>query len=468
MVVCSGHLRDFSVLQTARFPLVIIGTLLLGGCAEGLFEDNAPAHARLIDDISYTQTASYAPQTWYRSFGDETLTALVDKGLPANLTLVQAIARIDAAQEQARLSQAGRLPSIDATANTTKSWEDGNAQDLTSRFGATLEWEADIFGRLSAAAKSDRLLAAAAQEDAQALRLSLAADIANAYYQSVAVQRTLALLDEQIQTGKDILTIITLREEQGLGTQIDVLQQESEQALIYSLFPVSQASLRQFENRLDVLTGNKPDALDVTTPASRFPDKTLQPPLSIPSEILLERPDLRAARARLAAADADIEAAIAERLPRVTLSGSYLLASGGNVASPLLSLLGGLVQPLLDWGEKQAQVKRNKALYQERLSALSQLYLEAIEDVETTLYQISMQKEYIDRLDNRRRILSDTVEKTRAVYTEGLSDYLPVLQALQDLQAVERTMINEERDLVLLHVQLYRATGGYIPPQETT
>lgn len=404
---------------------------------------------------------------WYRHFNDPTLSSLIETGFGQNLTLAQALARYDAARAQTGISRAALFPSIDATAQTGKVWEEGDAQDTTAQYGGALSWEVDIFGRLSSAAQADRLEAAAAAEDIDTVRLALAADIAVAYYSAVAANRTLALLDVQEQIDGELLGLVRLREEAGIGTEVEVLQQQSQQSLNRSLIPVAESALRNFENQIDVLTGRMPDGQDITVRTSAFPPAALTPPLGVPSDLLLNRPDLRAARTRLAAADADIDAAIAERLPRVTLSGSYLLASGGDPVSPVISLLGGLVQPLLDWGARQAEVERNEALYREQLAAFSQLYLEAVADVETTLYQIAKQKDYLARLEDRRRILSETTDKTRAVYQEGLSDYLPVLDALQDLRAVERSVLEEERDLALLHIQLYRALGGAPVPKDT-
>lgn len=455
---------------TRRLAVSVLSLFMLGGCVPALLGEarhepivmGAPAYQTPADG----QIAASGP--WYAQFNDPTLATLIERGFAGNLTLTQAIARLDAARAQAHASRVAVLPSVNATADATQIWNEGDRQDFTSRYGAAMQWEVDLFGRLSSAAKADRLSAVAAAEDVEATRVTLAADIAVAYYNAVAAHRTLALLDAQNKIDDDILSLIQLREREGVGTQVEVLQQQSQQALTSSLVPIAQSNLRAFENRLDVLTGAMPDAVDVTTQASEFPPAVLTPPLGVPSDLLLSRPDLRAARARLVAADANIDEAIANQLPRVTLNGSFLLASGGNAASPVLSVLGGLVQPLLDWGQRQADVKRNKALYREQLASFSQLYLEAVEDVETTLYQITKQKEYMARLEDRRRILADTADKTRAVYTEGLSDYLPVLNALQDLRAVERTLLEEDRDLALLHVQLYRALGGAPVTQEQT
>jgi outer membrane protein TolC len=182
----------------------------------------------------------------------------------------------------------------------------------------------------------------------------------------------------------------------------------------------------------------------------------------VPSDLLLNRPDLRALQAELVAADADIGRAIAERLPRITLEGAYYYEDGPVFTGPAAFLLGSLVQPLLDWGARKAEVERNRALYVERLAVFSQAYLEAIEEVENALYQERKQRVFLSRLEDRRRILAKTVEETRDRYTSGLTDFLPVLNALQELQRLERVILRQQRDLIGFRIRLHRALGGAV------
>jgi outer membrane protein TolC len=182
----------------------------------------------------------------------------------------------------------------------------------------------------------------------------------------------------------------------------------------------------------------------------------------VPSDLLLNRPDLRALQAELVAADADIGRAIAERLPRITLEGAYYYEDGPVFTGPAAFLLGSLVQPLLDWGARKAEVERNRALYVERLAVFSQAYLEAIEEVENALYQERKQRVFLSRLEDRRRILAQTVEETRDRYTSGLTDFLPVLNALQELQRLERVILRQKRDLIGFRIRLHRALGGAV------
>jgi outer membrane protein TolC len=151
---------------------------------------------------------------------------------------------------------------------------------------------------------------------------------------------------------------------------------------------------------------------------------------------------------------------MAERLPQLVLDGTFGLSDSSD--SSLLAGSGalGLFQPLLDWGRREARVTAERALFEQALLEYSQQYLVAIEEVETTLWQEARQRELIAALEARETILTSTVEETRVRYSLGVTDYLPVLTALQDLQAVQRDLLEERRALVSLRIQLYRAIGG--------
>jgi outer membrane protein TolC len=153
-------------------------------------------------------------------------------------------------------------------------------------------------------------------------------------------------------------------------------------------------------------------------------------------------------RNELIAADAEIGQAIADRLPRITLDGSLFYGDGSDFSGPAGILLGSIVQPLLDWGARKAEVERSRALYVERLAVFSQAYLQAIEDVENALYQERKQREFLDRLERRRGFLERTVEETRDRYTNGLTDFLPVLDAIKELQRIERIIVRQQRALL--------------------
>jgi NodT family efflux transporter outer membrane factor (OMF) lipoprotein len=454
------------MLQRLTCKFLILGAAFgLSGCLQtGINENPAP----MIAANSYTKSGGEFANTlpWFESFGDQTLNNVMTFAFQNNLDVAQALARLDQAMAQSRNTRTELLPQVNLESSSEKSWEDGDPQEGFSEASLAMGWEIDAFGRIRAGLASDKFLERAAAEDVEAVKLALSADIATNYFQAIAQNKIIALLREQEKLDNQLYDLITLRYKEGVGTRLEQLQQESQRAETRSLIPDFEARQRLYENRLDVLMGLAPDGKDRIVQESKFALPADPLPVGVPADLLLNRPDLRALKNKLIAADADIEAAFAERLPRLMLDGSFLLSDAAMAVNPAASLLGSLMQPLLDWGARKAEVERNEAIYREQLTAFSQAYLLAIEDVETTLYQEIKQREYIARLEERRKLLSETVENSKSVYTQGLSDYLPVLSALQDLRAVERDIIAERAELMLLRIRLYRALGGSVSPQE--
>lgn len=449
------------------------GCLFMSSCA--VYDLNYDALPSLEIGADYSnppQQDADAPAVvrgnWWDDFNRPELSAFIEQALQNNQDIAAAIARIEQARALHTQTRSGLLPQIDGTGNITDSRQGSDGQRGTGEAGAALSWEVDLFGRLSQAAKADELETVARAEDLNALKLSLSSDVANAYFGAVAANKTLQLLGQQLKTDQDLLDLIDLRLQNGIGTKVEVLQQQNQVTDSQSLIPPAKAQLRVFENRLDVLLGRSPDGKDRVSPAEDMAFSADIPAAGIPADLLLNRPDLRAAKADLIAADADIGAAIADRLPRLTLDGSYLYTDTAAFSGPVSMIMGSFVQPLLDWGARRATVKRNKAIYTERLADFTQLYLEAVEEVENALYQEQMQRDYIKRLHKRAAVLQETVDETEALYAQGVSDYLPVLNALQDLRAVERDLVTQRLNLITYRIDLYRALGGNLSADDTT
>lgn len=436
--------------------------VLLTGCSLHEVDGNPRPASEAGAAYSLSGEQADALKTgWYESLGSAELSGLIGLALKNNMDVRQAVARLEQAASVTRRDRAELLPNLDLEADSAREWEEGDEQESFSRGGLSLSWEIDAFNRLGAAAMADSFGEKAAAEDVDAVRLSLGAEVAEAWFGAVAQQQQLNLLRKQTLTDEKLLDLIEQRLEAGVGTNVEVLQQKSQLAENESLIPPAEAALRVYENRLDVLTGAAPDGSDRTGPDSDYADIGRLPKLGIPSDLLLNRPDLRAMKNRLIAADAGIGAAIADRLPRLTLTGSHLYADGPAAAADhATTLLGGIVQPLLDWGRRKAEVERNKALYSENLSAFTQAYLEAVEDVENALYRENRQREYITRLEAQRGILEQTLSAAEAVYRQGESDYLPVLDAVQNLRRVERDLVGQRLALVLFRIELFRALGA--------
>ena len=482
------------------------------------------------------QVDAVSVEMWWQAFDDARLNALIEASLEENLTVAQALERIDRAEFVLRRARATPKPQVDLSTRGERSYERERLKDVeeesgldqiqsalselepslsaldstlgalrpeddggdlgpgssgktqgssgdgrggsddtrrttdsyVSQFstGLSLSWELDFWGRLRSESKARGEELAAVVYDYETLRLLLSSQVADAYYQALEQRLQHDLLMQQLESGRTILDLLELRFLQGAASLVDVLQQRGQLADIEAEIPVVQAQLRLLENRLDVLMGRPPDGNDLTDgPEPSLPPTSTLPPLGVPVDLLQNRPDLKALQRRVVAADYRIASAIAERFPRITLDGSMRYGETPDAATFTAAAAADLLQPLWDWGQRQAAVLEARSSLQEALLSFSQAYLIALEEVETTLWQEFRQRELIDALARREEILQQTVNETRVRYSLGVTDYLPVLTAVQDLQDVQRELLRQRRVQVSLRVQLYRAIGGGVAPR---
>lgn len=448
------------------FLITGISVLLLSGCT--VHEVDVFPEPIVSTDDAYSISSPEkmrAEEVWWAAFNDPELDSLIRTGLANNFDVLQAVARLDQAAALSLQASADRLPQINAIADSGQSWREANERENISRIGADFSWEVDVFNRLGSIAVARQSEQRARRDEIDAVRLRLSAEIAQAYFDAVGWRLQLALLSKQIEIDRNLQDLTQLRFDSGLTARVDVLQQSSQLAETESLVPAVEGALRVSENRLDVLLGSSPDGNDRVSAGAVFVDIGSLPFIGVPADLLLQRPDLRALRNELIAADAQIGQAIAERLPQLTLDGSFLYEEGVDPSGVVARLFGSFVQPLLDWGARKAEVERNRALYVERLALFTQKFLEAVEDVENSLYLERQQREFLHRLDRRQRLLKDTVEETTERYSNGLTDYLPVLDSLKELQRLERVIVQQERALLSFRIQLHRALGGSLQPR---
>lgn len=400
---------------------------------------------------------------WWQAFERPELDLLIQQALADNPGLGQAMERVRQARLLSRQSASRGKPELSLQGAASREWEGRQPDPWLWSAGLGAAWELDLFQRLESQRLSDRYSEQARQADAELVALTLSSEVANAYFGSVAAANKLQLLRQQVQLDQDLLDLIQLRRDQGVGTVVDVLQQESQLAESQTLIPLAESELRSFENLLDILVGELPDGSNRILDAEQLSFDARMPPLGVPADLLVQRPDLRAALADLVAADASIGVAVAERLPQLTLSGSVAEGATSSYEGVLSSLAANFTGPLLDWGRRKAEVERRKSIYQEQLLRFTELFLGAVEEVETTLYQEQKQREFLKRLRHRRDILQRAQEESDARFKQGIDDYLPVLTALQSLREIERDLIDEQLELLQLRIRLHLVTGGRMP-----
>lgn len=399
---------------------------------------------------------------WWETMQSSRLNGYVAQALRTSHSVEAARARLAQADAVYRRAGAALGPGVELKGRYDHDIESSAPREDYTEVGAALSWEPDLFGRLRSTRQVRRMERESRASLLAGVRLNLTVAVAEAYLGVIEQSELLRLLHSQRDASLEFLRIIQQRFDQGLISRVDLLQQQSQVADIESLIPDAEANLRVQENILRALMGGEADGRTVAVD-NTLPSVIPLPALGNPDDLLALRPDLLAARADLVAADADVGRALAERLPRLSFSADALLVDGRGREDLFSSLSSGVLLPLFDWGSRRLEVVRSKEVYRERFAIFTQVYIDAVLDVENAVVRATKQKELNERLEERRSLLERVLEQSQERYTQGLTDYLPVLTSLQQLNAVEQRLIRERRKLLSLRVSLHRALGGPVP-----
>lgn len=461
-------------------------SVFLAGCVVG--PDYKPPRLQLGHSypdqamLSVVKSANRPPplDAWWVGFHDPELIRIIHRVLIQNLSLQAAEARVLQARAVARQAGALELPQGSADGEIARQRQslDSPLGKVASAFPAyerdqTLEnvdlgasWELDLAGGLKrrAEAGTDEAQAAAALRDG--VRISVAAEAADAYFQVRGDQARIAIARSQIKTDVDLLGLVRTRMTYGVATKRELAQAQALLSQARETLPPLQTSLQLQSNRLDVLMGSQPGTY--TSELVKEHGHYVVPAIDTgegPQQLLRRRPDVIAAERRLAASNADIGAAIAEYYPRVSLSGLLGFESLGTSSMFTSSsfqpaAMAGLHWRLFDFGRVDAEVAQARGAKAEALANFRQSMLRATEDVEnaiTTLVQLRLQSAEI-----RTEINADEQARVSAQdeYQAGSVDLIDVLvedrQLLQARDALARVNANEARAAVAT----FRALGG--------
>ena len=407
---------------------------------------------------------------WWRSFRDPILDLLVEETLYKNFSLKQAMARIKQARAVRRLSGAQLGPELLGFSSASGGWQEESQRSRNIELGFDLSWEMDVWGRLAAIENSDRLEAVATEYDLAALRLLLSGEVAETYFRLLEQALTIELLDRQIEASESNLDFIQYSFGYGQSPSVDVLQQREQLASVRAQKPRPESDLRVFQHRLAVLVGSFPTG-GTMEGVFDYPEVDSDLAVGVPSEVLMERPDLRSEAARLASVDRRIAAAIADCYPRVRIGGDAGRRSTVNPSTLFANALMDAAGPIFDSGRRQSVVDLRRAEFEERLARFDQVFLQAVEEVENALWREHHQRELIEALEEQLRTGENLLTESRAQYAQGASssrgassDYLSVLGALQSVQRIEREVLSRRRELLSVRVQLHLAIGGPMEP----
>ena len=443
----------------------LLGALLLSGCTNQV---EAPASLPLPPaqwQNADTQRPEPLAEEWWRAFASPELDGLMQQALAGNQDLAAAVARLRQAEASARLAGAERLPRLDGNLAAGRQARLGGSPDVdgNSYSGAlAASYEVDLWGRVRASRDSALFAAEASRFDRDALRISLGAAVAESWLSAVGLQERQRIARLNLQNAERVLNTVEARQGAGAATSLELAQQRGVVALQRRELAAVSQQRQDALAALAVLLGQRVDQLalgntrlfDLPTPAFNA---------GIPSAWLLARPDLARAEASLAAANANVEAARAALLPRLSLSADV----GGNAGrasqvfdNPLYSLGAALTAPIFDGGSLRASRDIAVGQREELLADYRGALIAAFADVETALNGVA-------GVQAQQQAQDEVLQQAERAFRLAESRYRAGAETLLALLDTQRSLYSAEDDAAQLRLQrlqasvsLARALGG--------
>jgi len=462
-----------SIIKYILLIAVLTGTALSCKVTKP-FHDAGTVTKDLYRGQNTTDTTTMATLPWESLFADTILNGLIKEGINNNLNLKTAIQKIAEAQASLGQTKAAFLPSLSGNASVTRSEQSVASLNLPAgytvntlttayQFGLSSSWEADIWGQLSSAKKA--AFANLLQTDAakRAVQTQLIADIANNYYNLLALDKQLEITSQAVQYRiKDVETMKALKEGD-VVTGAAVVQSEANRYEAEVALPDIKRSIRETENAIDLLLGRPPGPVNRARLDDEKPVSNLQ--TGIPSQLLQNRPDVQQAQFAFRAAFENTNQARTYFYPALTITAaggfSNLTLKDFFFNSIFYNIAAGLTQPIFNQGINKARLKTAQAQQMEALNNFQQTLLVAGQEVSNALYAYQTGIEKDTSRTKEIEALTKSVDYTEQLLRySSATNYNDVLIAEQSLLAARISGINDRLQQLQAIVNLYRALGG--------
>ncbi|NCT82943.1 MAG: efflux transporter outer membrane subunit [Comamonadaceae bacterium] len=462
--------------KTALASLTL--ALLLAGCAVTVQHPPAeaapPESFRGSDEWQRVAPELAVPEAWWTLFKDPVLDGLQAELVVGNQNLAVALAQVESARAVLRASQSAIFPTLSVGAGTTRSANPGSGAvqrnvSTSNSLTANAAWEIDLWGRLAEGVKAAGASYRASQADLAALRLSAQATLVQSYFALRTAEAQQALLERTEAASQRALELTEARYAGGVVAQSDVLQARTQLRGVQSQLSDTRTQRAQLEHAIAAQLGKLPGQFRLLPGAGAAGLPELPPvPELLPSTLLAQRPDIAAARARQAAAYAQIGIADAAFFPAVNLSASagYRGSSWSNLVSApnlLWSLGAAIAQPILDGGQRRLASTQARASAEAATANYRQAVLTAFQEVEDNLVQfaesgaaVALQRDAFEAAERNLQIVLDQ-------YRAGTVSFLNVSAAQTAVLTSEGNLLSSRsRQLVAASV-LLKNLGGRLP-----
>ena len=439
--------------------LAVLPTACLVGPKYQKPEDPQTANFRYGPGYADT-LASVVNVKWFDLFNDDVLKGLINKGLENNYDLRIAMARIEQTRAELGYSKADLLPAIgyNGTINSN------DKAFIPSSASASLSWELDFWGKIrhENRAVQDELIAS--EEGRKVILSNLVSDIATAYFELRNFDNQLIITNQTLETRRKAFDIINARFLAGYVSEVDKVQIEQQVAIAEAVIPSIQRQITMRENTISILTGQPPGPIERGKTVTEL-EVVNNIPVSIPSILLRNRPDVRQAEMYYMASNERIGVAQAMRFP------SFNIAAIAGFASSKVSTLfdgssyvqnasGSIAGPIFNFGKNKRRVEIYRQIAEESRLSYQKTCIIALSEVEQSLQNVKTYKEEWAARDRQVIAARKNLELSQARYYNGYVSYLEVLEVQRSLFDAELSLSDLTQSQLASMIQLYRALGG--------
>lgn len=408
-----------------------------------------------------------ADREWYAFYTDSALCKLIRLTLDNNRDMLSAASKVEELRRLYGVEKLNMLPTVSGVVGgsyeTNDYYGDAFKKDPEYDLKATLGWEIDLWGGLSAARRQAAAEYRASVEDCRAMEMTLVAEVAAAYFNLIALDSELTVVRHTLETRKESVAMAKLRYEGGLTSETVYQQALVEYATTASLVPALESRIESARTAINLLTGRFPEA--VFDRGSLMLDRTMPEnlPVGLPATLLERRPDIRAASQRLKAAAAKVGVAWSSRFPtlKIGLTGGWENDDLPHLfQSPFSYVMGNIGGTIFDFGRKKRRWQASVAACEQARLAYEQTVLRAFKEVNDAVVALNKTREAAELKGALRDAALKYVKLATVQYQGGTLNYIDVLDAQRRYFDARIGVTNAVRDRYLAIVNLYKALGG--------
>lgn len=459
-----------------RISFLLIFSLVAPNCAmsqrNGSFPDSS-----LPDEWNggkYFEQTLPVDDQWWKNFDDPVLDSLIVAASKNNYSVLGAMENIRKARAAWRQSQSRMFPTLDLSIGWQRAKTSGNiastmyTESWEGEFdaGVTMQWQADVFGSIYMRSKAQKMLFMATEEEYNAVMVTLIANVATTYFSLRQSLAQMQVIRWNVESQREIMKIVESRYESGLASKLDVAQSRSVYYSTMAQIPAMQATIESYRNAMAVLLGLYPQELDGWLEEGyALPTYVEVIGVGMPAQLILRRPDLRAAEKQVEANAALLGATKRDWFPKVLLTGSIGFSSHDLKHLPRSKSLTWEIAPSITWnifsgGERVNATREARAALDNSIISYNSALLNAVQEVENAMSQYTGSLEQIESLREAMNQNRETLTLSLELYRQGLTEYQNVLDAQRSLLTYQNYLVQAHGNSLIYLVKLYEALGG--------